>query len=254
MTSRAPLIALAVRRAAAGHSRDEITAAAVAIADREGLDAVSMRRVAAHLGTGAASLYRYLESREDLLDLMVDATGAEYVFAAPTGDWLGDLLDIGEQARAIMRRHPWLPPLLTTRPVLGPNGLVILEHVLEALAPHPASSAAKLETLGLLNAATALFVQNELADGPDRQQRNAAYLRCALPPATARAWLNCSPRRHHLPAPALRRQPATRRTATATSSRGSSAASSPHHRTPGAQNAHSWMPEAVIGSGLPTAR
>ena len=179
MTSRAPLIALAVRRAAAGHSRDEITAAAVAIADREGLDAVSMRRVAARLGTGAASLYRYLKSREDLLD-------------------------IGEQARAIMRRHPWLPPLLTTRPVLGPNGLVILEHVLEALAPHPASSAAKLETLGLLNAATALFVQNELADGPDRQQRNAAYLRCALPPATARAWLNCSPRRHHLPAPALR--------------------------------------------------
>src|SRR6476619_4274707 len=106
----------------AGYSRDEITAAAVAIADREGLDAVSMRRVAARLGTGAASLYRYLKSREDLLD-------------------------IGEQARAIMRRHPLLPPLLTTRPVLGPNGLVILEHVLEALAPHPASSAAKLETL-----------------------------------------------------------------------------------------------------------
>jgi hypothetical protein len=115
-----------------------------------------------------------------LLDLMVDATGAEYVFAAPTGDWLGDLLDIGEQARAIMRRHPWLPPLLTTRPVLGPNGLVLLEHVLEALAPHPASSAAKLEAFGLLNAATALFVQNELADGPGRQQRNAAYLRYAL--------------------------------------------------------------------------
>jgi hypothetical protein len=125
-------------------------------------------------------LYRYLDTREDLLDLMIDATGAEYVFTAPTGDWLADLLDIGEQARAIMRRHPWLPRLLTTRPVLGPNGLVLLEHVLEALAPHPASSAAKLEALGLLNAATALFVQNELADGPDRQQRNAAYLQHAL--------------------------------------------------------------------------
>src|ERR1700759_5098049 len=63
----------------------------------------------------------------------------------------------GEQTRTIMRRHPWLPPLLTTRPVLGPNGLVLLEHVLEALAPHPASSAAKLEAFGLLNAATPLF-------------------------------------------------------------------------------------------------
>jgi hypothetical protein len=79
-----------------------------------------------------------------------------------------------------MRRHPWLPPLLITRSVLGPNGLVLLEHVLEALASHPASTAAKLEAFALLNAATALFVQNELAGGPARQQRNAAYLRHAL--------------------------------------------------------------------------
>jgi len=164
----------------AGHSRDEITAAAVAIADREGLDAVSMRRVAADLGTGAASLYRYLHTREDLLDLMIDATGAEYALTAPTGDWLADLLDIGEQARAIMRHHPWLPPLLITRPVLGPNGLVLLEHVLETLASHPASTAAKVEAFALLTAATALFVQNELAGGPDRQRRNAAYLQHAL--------------------------------------------------------------------------
>jgi AcrR family transcriptional regulator len=169
----------------AGHSRAEITAAAVAIADREGLDAVSMRRVAAELGTGAASLYRYIETREDLLDLMTDATGAEYVFPgsasqSPAGDWLAGLLDIGEQARAIMRRHPWLPPLVSTRSVLGPNGLVLLEQVLEILADHPASAAAKLEAFALLNATTALFVQNELAGGPDRQQRNAAYLRYAL--------------------------------------------------------------------------
>ena len=89
----------------AHRSRAEITAAAVTIADREGLDAVSMRRIATELGTGAASLYRYIDTREDLLDLMIDATGSEYVFTAPTGDWLADLLDIGDQARAIMRRH-----------------------------------------------------------------------------------------------------------------------------------------------------
>ena len=169
----------------AGHSRAEITAAAIAIADRDGLDAVSMRRVAAELGTGAASLYRYIENREDLLDLMTDATGAEYVFLvpasqSPAGDWLAGLLDIGEQARAIMRRHPWLPPLVITRSVLGPNGLVLLEQVLETLADHPASAAAKLEAFALLNATTALFVQYELTGGPDRQQRNAAYLRHAL--------------------------------------------------------------------------
>jgi len=163
----------------ARRSREEITAAAIAIADREGLDAVSMRRVAADLGTGAASLYRYVETREDLLDLMIDATGGEYAFAEPTGDWLADLLAIGDQARAIMRRHPWLPSLLITHSVLGPNGLVLLEHVLAALAPHPASTAAKLEAFAMLNTVTALFTHYELTGGSD-QRRNAAYLQHAL--------------------------------------------------------------------------
>ena len=164
----------------AKRSRAEITAAAIAIADREGLDAVSMRRVAADLGTGPASLYRYVETREDLLDLMIDATGAEYVFPRAAGNWLADVLEIGDQARAIMRRHPWLPSLLITRSVLGPNGLVLLEHVLDALAPHPAGTAAKLEAFAMLNTVTAVFVHNELTGGSDRQQRNAAYLQHAL--------------------------------------------------------------------------
>ncbi len=160
----------------AQHSRAEITAAAVAIADRDGLDAVSMRRVAADLGTGAASLYRYLDTREDLLDLMTDATAAELSLAPPTGDWAADLVAVGEQMRAIIRRHPWLITVVTSRPVLGPHGLAVLEHVLEVLAPHPAELAAKLEAFAMLNGVTTLFAQSELADGSAGQQRNAAYL------------------------------------------------------------------------------
>ena len=160
-------------------SREEITAAAIGIADREGLDAVSMRRVAADLGTGAASLYRYLDTRDDLLDLMIDATGAEYVLGEPDGDWLAGLLEVGEQARAIIRRHPWLASLIITRPVLGPNGLALLEHVLAVLEQHPASIAAKLEAFAILSATAAMFVQNE-QDSSDRQQRNTAYLQHVL--------------------------------------------------------------------------
>ena len=160
----------------AQRSRAEITAAAMAIADRDGLDAVSMRRVAAELGTGAASLYRYLDTREDLLDLMADSTAAEFALAAPTGDWPADLVLVGEQMRAIIRRHPWLITVVMTRPVLGPNGLAVLEHVLEVLAPHPADIAAKLEAFAMFNAVTTLFAQSELADGSAAQQRNAAYL------------------------------------------------------------------------------
>jgi AcrR family transcriptional regulator len=164
----------------AQRSRAEITAAALGIADAEGLDAVSMRRVAAELGTGAASLYRYLDTREDLLDLMADATAQEYRFAPPTGDWLSDLVAIGEQARAIAHRHPWLASLVITRPVLGPNGLALLEHVLGVLAPHPADVATKLEAFALLNGLTAAFVQYELAGSSALQQRSVAYLRYAI--------------------------------------------------------------------------
>ena len=160
----------------AQRSRAEITAAAIAIADAEGLDAVSMRRLAADLGTGAASLYRYVETREDLLDLMADATGAEQSFAPPSGDWLTDLVEVGEQTRVIMRRHRWLAGLIFTRPVLGPNGLVLIEHVLEVLAGHPADTSAKLEAFAMLTSITAAFVQHENAGGPAVQKRLTDYL------------------------------------------------------------------------------
>ncbi|MFF7638281.1 TetR/AcrR family transcriptional regulator [Kitasatospora sp. NPDC008050] len=160
----------------AERSRAEITAAAVDLADREGLDAVSMRRLAGELGTGAASLYRYLATRDDLLDLMTDATAAEYALAPPSGDWLADLVEVGRQARAIMRRHPWLPALVAARPTLGPNGAGLLEHVLAVLADHPAAAATKLEAFAMLNAVATALMQHELGGGEAAQQRQAAYL------------------------------------------------------------------------------
>ncbi len=164
----------------AGKSRAQIADAAIAMADREGLDAVSMRRVAAELGTGAASLYRYLDNREDLLDLMSDAVGAEYDLPAPTGNWQADLVRVGEQARLIMLRHRWLPSLLLTRSPLGPHGLALLEYVLEALAGHPADTSAKIEAFALMTGLTAMFVQAETAGDSAVRQRNAAFLHYAV--------------------------------------------------------------------------
>src|ERR1700744_4848482 len=87
--------------------RAGIPAAAIGVADAEGLDAVSMRRVAAELGTGAASLYRYVETRDELLDLMTDAAAAEYDLTPPpgpadAGDWLASLVALREQGRATL--------------------------------------------------------------------------------------------------------------------------------------------------------
>ena len=160
----------------AERSRTLVTAAAIAVADRDGLDAVTMRRVAAELGTGAASLYRYVATRDDLLDLMADSTGAEYDLAASSGDWLADLLEIARQARAIMMRHPWLPALVITRATLGPRGADLLEHVLHVLQDHPADPASKLEAFAILMTVTASFAQHEAAGDQAAQQRQAAYL------------------------------------------------------------------------------
>jgi AcrR family transcriptional regulator len=160
----------------AGRSRAEITAAAIGVADREGIDAVSMRRVGAELGTGAASLYRYVATREDLLELMIDAVGAEYDLEPPSGDWLADLVGVGRQGREIMLRHRWLPTLMPTRATLGPNGAALLEHVLTVLADHPAPATAKLEGFAVLNAVVALLAQDEIGGGAAGQHRTVQYL------------------------------------------------------------------------------
>ncbi|MEV3936678.1 helix-turn-helix domain-containing protein [Glycomyces sp. NPDC049804] len=166
-------------RAATGrpavHDRAEITAAATAVADRGGLDAVSMRNVAVELGTGAASLYRYVASRDDLLDLMIDAAAAECRFEPPSGDQVADLVAVGEVLHAAMMRHPWLPELAVTRPVLGPGAVAVLDHVLDVLADHPGDGAAKLEIYALLNAIVATFARSELA-AADHPERAVAYL------------------------------------------------------------------------------
>ena len=187
-------------------SRAGITKVALRVADADGLEAVSMRRVAAELGTGAASLYRYVETREDLLDLMTDAISAEYELAPPSSDWLADLIAFGEQARAIFRRHRWLAGLAMTRPVIGPNGIGLIEHFLTVLQRHPAGTGAKMEAFAMLNGITAAFALQEQAD-PGLQARNLAYLGHALtsgrPPtpggATVPASTASASRRTHRP-------------------------------------------------------
>ncbi|MEV6349653.1 TetR/AcrR family transcriptional regulator [Actinoplanes sp. NPDC051851] len=160
----------------AERTRAEVTAAAIALADREGLAAVSMRRVAAELGTGPASLYRYVDSRDDLLDLMIDEVAAAYRLPEPGGPWLPAMLEVYRQGRALMLRHPWLPELMQTRSTLGPHGVDLLEHVLTILAGHPAPVGRKLEAFAVLTTLTASLAVNELNGGSATRQHQTAYL------------------------------------------------------------------------------
>jgi AcrR family transcriptional regulator len=145
------------------HSRAGIAAAAIDIADRDGLTAVSIRRVAAAIGAGAASLYRYLKSHDELIELMVDTVSAEYdLDPSDEPPWI-QLKNLASQGRGIMRRHTWLAPLLLTRPSMGPNSLRYLERALSALQGVDMPGPAKLQTVAMMTAITSAFVQNELA-------------------------------------------------------------------------------------------
>ena len=101
-------------------SREEITRVAVELADRDGLAAVSMRRIAARIGSAPTSLYWYFSNKSQLYELMVDAVVGEIELPErPSGNWRADLSSISWATRAMGRRHPWLAQL-GIHPVPGP--------------------------------------------------------------------------------------------------------------------------------------
>ncbi|MBZ3908045.1 MULTISPECIES: TetR/AcrR family transcriptional regulator [Streptomyces] len=118
-----------------GLTLDRIVEAAVRIADAEGLDAVSMRRVATELGTGTMSLYRYVPGKGELLDLMLDRVQRPSENPADLGDggWRAALEAMGRATLALYRRHPWLLQVNQSRPVLGPSALDGTEKMLSRI-------------------------------------------------------------------------------------------------------------------------
>ncbi|MFJ3902756.1 TetR/AcrR family transcriptional regulator [Streptomyces sp. NPDC090025] len=146
------------------HSRRDVTEAAVRIADTDGLDAVSMRRIATDLGCGTMSLYNYVPRKEDLHELMVDHVSGEYALdTAPTGDWRTDLTAVAREARDLLRRHPWVIRLMTTGYAYGPNALRFLEHCLDRLTGLDLPGGTKMELIATLNGTVMTLVAAELA-------------------------------------------------------------------------------------------
>jgi AcrR family transcriptional regulator len=146
------------------HDRGDVAAAAVRIADEEGLDAVSMRRIAAALGTGTTSLYRYVSRKDDVLELMGDHVLGELRGTVLTGDRQADLRTIAHLTRRTALRHPWLPALSSGRANHGPNSLWWIELSLSAFDGSDLDTDEMLADLGTLTAFVLGHVLGELGD------------------------------------------------------------------------------------------
>lgn len=159
-------------------SRERIVVAALRLADADGLAAVSLRKVAAELEVGPMRLYGYIDTKEELLDLMVNAVHAEI---QPTGEtWRQVLRSVAEATRQAAHRHEWLADLIGGRPQLGPDTLATGDAVLGAMGGVDLDVV--VPAVAAVNAYVAGAIRREIAErraerasGMDIKQFQAAY-------------------------------------------------------------------------------
>jgi AcrR family transcriptional regulator len=117
-----------------GLDLDTIVGTASALADRAGLEVVTMRRLAQELGVSTMALYTYIPGKDELIDLMVDAAYQRMPRADTAGQpWRQRLVAIADDNRALYLAHPWAATVSTLRPALGPGLMAKYEHELAAL-------------------------------------------------------------------------------------------------------------------------
>jgi AcrR family transcriptional regulator len=129
--------------------REEIAAAAVRIADTEGIDALSMRRLATELGSGTMTLYHYVRTKDELLALVSDAVMGEIVLppeALPADDWRAAMTAIAHTSRAALERHLWIFDIVDD-PAAGPNGVRHFDQSLQAVASMPGTLRDKFDVI-----------------------------------------------------------------------------------------------------------
>lgn len=138
-----------------GLSADAIVGAAMRLADAEGLEAVSMAKVAAELGFTTMSLYRYVASKEELLQLMWNASAAGAEELAIEGpDWRTRLRAWAVIQRDMLDRHPWITQMPMAAPPVAPNSLHFVERGLATMDGTGLSDMDKLRIIGLLSSYT----------------------------------------------------------------------------------------------------
>ena len=183
-------LATTPRRRVAGSerlSRDRIVAAAIELADRDGIDSLSMRRLAQELRVDPMSLYNHVRDKEDLLDGMVDGLVAQVVPTTDGADWMSSVRQTILVARQTLLRHPWSSRVIESRPTPTPATLRYLDTVLGILRGGGFSLDLRHHTLHVLGSRILGFSQDLFDDSPDvRPEPEVAAIQ-------ARIWATTHP-------------------------------------------------------------
>ncbi|MEY9934577.1 AcrR family transcriptional regulator [Catenulispora sp. GP43] len=167
-------------------TRQRVVAAGIALADRDGIESISMRKLAQELGVEAMSLYTHVRNKEDLLDGMVDAVIAEIPTDTAGAGWKASLRQMALAARGVVLTHSWAPHPIATRAAPGPAGLRYIDTVLRVLREAGFTVAQAHHALHILGSRLLGFTQTLFDDsgadvGPEGAAGIAAELAAAFP-------------------------------------------------------------------------
>ncbi|MCP2164008.1 TetR/AcrR family transcriptional regulator [Goodfellowiella coeruleoviolacea] len=171
-----------------GLGRPEIVRAAIEIADEAGAAALTMRAVAAKLGSSTPmSLYRYVHSKDGLVDLMLDAACAEVSTPdQPGADWRAEVTELARARWAMVKRHPWFAELVHSRPPASPNACRYQEFYLATFARLGQDLARSVSFYRLIDGHVLGLALQQVEE--QKMWRHNSFTSLAEVRDTARAW------------------------------------------------------------------
>lgn len=157
-------------------TRERVVSAGIKLADRDGIESLSMRKLAQELGVEAMSLYTHVRSKNDLLNALVDAVIGQIPITADGGDWKASLRQLVLAARTVMLRHPWAPRAVEGQTAPGPGALSYVNALLGILREGGFSVAQAHHALHILGSRGLGFSQDLFDDSGELEPEAAAVL------------------------------------------------------------------------------